>query len=692
MNQEEALTYVSKEPDVKVLRKAYETTRHELESFMQQCRENYDDRRNYWPGKTRDLRKHGPAAFPWEGASDLEAHVIDERINSYVAMMMVALSRANIRAYPVEANDAARARVVSSFLKWMVHSYIPRFYKEMELAANMLLERGILVSYVGWQREDRSYLQSISLDQIAQVDPTLAQKVIDGSADEELIAMVRQVYPSVSEKRAKKALKELRKKGVAEIPVSRRQVDAPLIETLTPDGDFLFPAYVTDPQRAPYCFWRTYYTPQELRNKVSTEGWNEDWVEHVIQHYRGVDVSFTDRTEGQRRSIALNESEYEANDLVEVIYGYQRLIDEEDGAEGIYCTIFHKNFSGNDAVDGFAKFELLNGFEDYPVVVTKLFEDSKRLYDVQAFPELLRGHQMQVKIERDSRVDRNSMATLPPIMHPVGNPPTEWAPGAYVPYRRGGEFQFGPQPPYNQGSIEMESTMLRAADGIVGLNAEDPLSDVKRQFFVSKFLMHVQQVVKQAFKAFQRFGPDSIWFRVTGVPDPMQFEKGNPDESFDIMVGYDVLNNDPENMESKLQQMVSLLQIDKNGRIDVDRLLDVVAGAIDPILADAVLMPAEEASQQIVKFVTDDLAKIFAGIEMPARPNGAQIAMQTIQQYASQEDVMARLQQDEAFKGRLEKYMAQYQMMAMQAQNAQIGRIGTQPAAMGDVATQNLNG
>ncbi len=98
----------------------------------------------------------------------------------------------------------------------------------------------------------------------------------------------------------------------------------------------------------------------------------------------------------------------------------------------------------------------MNGYEDYPVVVTKLSEDSKRLYDTQTIPDVLRGIQQQVKVERDSRIDRNSLATLPPIMHPVGNAPKDWGPGRYIPYRRKGEFEFGPTPNFNQGSLEME--------------------------------------------------------------------------------------------------------------------------------------------------------------------------------------------------------------------------------------------
>jgi hypothetical protein len=49
------------------------------------------------------------------------------------------------------------------------------------------------------------------------------------------------------------------------------------------------------------------------------------------------------------------------------------------------------------------------------------------------------------------------------------------------------------------------------------------------------------------------------------------------------------------------------------------------------------------------------------------------------------------LQQDESFRTRLEKYSAQYSFAIQQQQNAEIGKIGTAPANMGDVATQTAN-
>ena len=72
--------------------------------------------------------------------------------------------------------------------------YIPRFYREMELGANYLLERGILITYVGWHREDRRFLQELDINQIAQVSPDVAVAIQDGNDDDELIALVQDMY------------------------------------------------------------------------------------------------------------------------------------------------------------------------------------------------------------------------------------------------------------------------------------------------------------------------------------------------------------------------------------------------------------------------------------------------------------------------------------------------------------------
>ena len=146
----EGLVYAAKEPDLEAINEAYSEAINDLEGYYEQCRDGYDDRRCQWPGKNRDLRKNGADAFPWDGASDIEAPVIHERINHVCSVFMTAMARANIRALPTNAHNVPRHKIVGNFLKWMATSgYIPNFEKEMELGANYLLERGMILTYVG---------------------------------------------------------------------------------------------------------------------------------------------------------------------------------------------------------------------------------------------------------------------------------------------------------------------------------------------------------------------------------------------------------------------------------------------------------------------------------------------------------------------------------------------------------------
>jgi hypothetical protein len=679
--EDESLIYVDKEPDIGALANAYDTCLIDLDYYFESCLRSYNDRRNIWDGKSDDLRKNGANAFPWQGASDQEVNVVGERIDMYVSLFDQALARSHIKAFPTSMAAMPKAAVVSGFLKWMRSSYIPDFKRQMELGGNYLMEKGIMVSYVGWNREKRSYLQSVSLEQIAELSPDLVELILSGEDDQVLIDLMQESFPELSTKRAKKAIKDLRKMGVAEIPLPRQTVDCPVVYACAPDGEVMFPSYISDPQRAPYMFWRTFLTAQELEKKVANEGWDRKWVDNAIETLRGKDSMYLD---GEKVKTQTRLPITDDNDLVMIVYAYQRLIDEEDGSEGIYCTVFHPQ------TDGFAKHELLNGYDDYPFVVTRLANDQKRMYEVQTFSDILRGPQMQIKTERDSRIDRASLATLPPIMHPAGRPPADWGPGRRVGYRRLGEIAFGPIPPRDDGSVESELSMRSQADRAIGLDLANPLSSARQQYYIGKFLDHVKDVLTMAWKLYQRMGPDEVFFQVTGNPNPQVMTKGSPDENFSIVVSFDSLSNDPDTAETQLKNMVQLVQLDRNGIIDVNKVLEFAASSINPIFADYVLQPVEESQQKIAKNVTDDLAKIFSGIEVPAQPNGAQIAMQMVQAYVQQPDVAARAQSDEAFAARLQKYMGQYQFQLQQAQNAEIGRIGTAPAEMGGVTTQGM--
>ena len=685
--------YVTSKPDINELKRDYEADVTELSSYVSQCQDSYNNRNAEWVGKNNQLTKSGDDAFPWDGASDNEVRLIEQCITTYVGLMMNALSRANIRAYATEASDVKQASVISNFLKYMQKSYIKDFVSECETAANNLLEKGMAITYVDWEMKSRTHDEEFNLELIQQVAPELYELLADENRDDETIAMMTDMFEYVDVPKAKKALVELRDFGVAKIPVAKKDVSRPFVETKFSDIDIVIPSYVTDIQRSPRVHMRAFLTPQEVENCVETKGWDAKVAQDLIDNYRGFDYSGMNQTtySSMRSSQSRGGSTYgmsgmvDSKDLIEVIYTYRRLIDEKSNSEGMYLTVWNPRLT-----TGYLSNELLSGYDKYPFVLTRLSNAGKRIYDVNTFGDLLRGPQKQMKTLRDGWSDQMALAVAPPLLHPVGRPPAQMGAGAWIGVRANEKFEYMNVPNTSGAASQLEKYVQQEAMDLIGLNEGNQLSQQRQQFFINKFLTHCSDILKLAYKAFLVFGPDEKFFRVTGYPNEMVIYRSPEDEEIDVCISFDVQNQDPEMMKAKIQSILELARNSPSNTFNLQAAEQLAANAIDPSIADVIIQPEGQGQEEMVKDVTDDLTKIYAGIPVGARPNGGQIAMQVIQEYTQQEDIQKRMSEDAGFVANIQNYGAQYQQQVVQQQNAEIGRLGAQPAQMGSVNTQNI--
>jgi hypothetical protein len=226
--------------------------------------------------------------------------------------------------------------------------------------------------------------------------------------------------------------------------------------------------------------------------------------------------------------------------------------------------------------------------------------------------------------------------------------------------------------------MEVEQALLQQANSIIGLDPEDPDSAVKKQFYIDKYLEHHAKVLKLCYKQHKRYGEKRTLFRVTGYAEPQEMVNEQMEADPDLMITYDVLNNDPETTEKQLGQFSQLAMMDKYGIINQEAMITVAANAINPVLADAFIQGKEESEQKVLADVTDRLTKAYSGIDIGAGQGGAEIALQAINQYAQQPDIAERLQTDEAFAGRIETIAKQYNHQIQQAQNAETGKLGAE--------------
>jgi len=430
-------------------------------------------------------------------------------------------------------------------------------------------------------------------------------------------------------------------------------------------------------------------TPEQLRSKISTEKWSEEFVDAAIELAgQGEDV---DENIYQLRDDD-NFTRSDDDSLVRIVYCYQRLLDE-DNVPGIYCTIYHANIS-----DLYAKHQLLDyAHGKYPFVVTTLEKTSKKLYSSRSYPELIEGLQQVLKVETDAGVDSQSLATLPPLEHPLGRAPSRYGPGVRLPYRVPGEVRFASTPRGSVSNVELRRYIQEQADRYFGRNAPgvNPVeAQMKQQEVIDKVFHHLKHVLDQVYSLYQQYGPDQEYFRVTGMQDMQKYSKGNPNDRFDFYMQFDAATQDPEQMLERVNAIASLgAQLDKNGTLDTERLLQIAVGQIMPGAAESILLPKETAQAKAMEEERQTIAEIYAGVPPNVKPNDAhEMKLQVFQQWLQQPDVAQKVQQDPALQERIQNYMQQRNMQIQQKQNAQIGRLGAAPTQFGQTGSAPTGG
>ena len=135
-----------------------------------------------------------------------------------------------------------------------------------------------------------------SIPELEEVKRLETQAFLELLSDEsrvgELVDMFNEVEGwTVNEKRLKKALKQLRKDGAADIPIVIEDKGTFDMRTLPSDADVILPAYVMNVQDSPRVHIRMLLTGQDLINYRETRDWDEDWVDYMIENHTGMSES-----------------------------------------------------------------------------------------------------------------------------------------------------------------------------------------------------------------------------------------------------------------------------------------------------------------------------------------------------------------------------------------------------------------
>lgn len=724
-------------PDLNRLREEFLWAVEQRDSnVFRRQRLNYETRNCLWANKSWDGRKwaaaKGQEVFPWEGASDASVPLVDSLINVDVARLMVADKRMKVLVAATEANDEAQSRRLTQVLRWMKFTQMRERRAEVELLANYYFERGSGLLGVFWEREKRLGYEEVDLETIqalamqvmqqggahvgggdgsagaspyqlpAGVSPeeavALPHLVMDPAREKEAVRIAGEFYPELSAAVVAKAVKDLRTTGSARFARAYVVKDRPVVCALALNEDvFLPPESTLDIQRSRGIYRLELLSETDLRERVHSSDWDADWVEEMIATMRGrMSVDVTRVSSSSRARSAFGNLRTEK--LFEVIHAMERRSDE-NGVPGIFYTCFCPGLMKSQAWHGLLGYD--HGM--YPYVYFGRERRTRLIDDSRGYGEILYAHQRQVKVEWDSRNDRNSISTLPPFYYPPGRAPKFWGPGVRVPSDKPDEYGFCDLPKYDAGSEAQEERITLNARAYVGrVTDPDNAGDAQamQQNTVDKWLDGMVEADTMTLQLMQQYMPDSFYYRVVGSAkaQPIHATREEIQGEFDVSVGFAVGDLDQEAVEQKLSLMEKALQMDRNGVVDLNEALAVSFEMIDPNLGERLLRPAEVGMQQEVDDEKTVFAKLFAGVGVDVKPGqGYQVRLQTLKQImATNPLAQERYKKDSVFK---ELVDTRAQQLAFQVQqfttNAETGRQGAPsmtPEALGQAQQSQVMG
>jgi len=666
-----------------------------------------------WTGQSVDGRKHadaqdGKPAFPFEGASDARLRLADMIINERVMIKCAAALRNKPTVQGLELNNAGLGHKLGTVLNWMLAN---------KLGADYVRELLRLASYeesdspacavlgVWWDQEPALESKTLTLQDLATLlvqtyglDPqavaALEAQLYNPAKDRETADALQQVIEHLTPKRARTMVKELRTDGKAEYPSPYLRRDQPMIAAYRLMEDVFVPLNTSHPKRARCWFLREWLTETELRTRIVTHRYGEDFVDAALTHEGMTGFPIYRRgPAGDLQPYLVQETMDDRRGLYEIFTVLYTAVNA-DNIPAIYYLAFHNEV--DEPAHDRRRLEFLHG--EYPFTWFGREFITQRLMDSRGVPELVATEQFSQKLLTDSFNDHVSLATVPPIKVPANRGKLKLVIGPLkkIEEKRPGEIEFMNPPPYpqaNQVAFAQSEKRINEYFGRLAANVPPTLSQLHMQHMVTVFLASLTEALTQMLQLCQQFIGDEELALITGDDGvPIARDRAEIQGKFRVELSFDARHLDMEYLKTISDVIKNLIvPLDTQNTVMRDQLIRWLFTAINPFLASKTLAPAQQATQNEQEDEKRNAALILGNYEPPMVAEGQnfQIRLETLLTKAeSDPEYLQKMSPvaQEIFKARVTQLYHQVQ----QQQNAQTGRAVGQPV-FGDPQMMQLD-
>jgi hypothetical protein len=708
--------------------------------FFDRMQSAHETRDCLWANKSRDGRKqesedHKTPAFPWDGAPDTESRLVDETINEFTDLSMVAQSLANFQLSPRSLTAPDDTGRTAAMWKQVHAYYLEQFLPEQEDQAGQFIdtamELGHSIMRVSWHETKtlqkrtigveqvmQMFLEAATLEVMAQLAPgemvnpqtgqpemtpelqaMLAQEtakrtrsMLDDPANRgQLKEAVLAMDPDMTPEEATRVATSLQRGKPALYYATVIDEARPTWRALKPWVHVWYPPETEDITAAPWVCEALWMDEVTMRTMAESEGWDAEWVEQVLRRpgrsmTGGVQLPHwvmgtLDVGIGVKDDIIDGSSDTK---MFQVTIMHYRAISKA-GVPVLYRTILHGAIK-----DSYGLHECCPwAHGKMPYVQLKL-QRKGTLLSCRGIAEIGTAPQLEIKLQRDCRGAQVQLRAAPPLQEPCNQlaGTTAVRPGERLPLKRAGvagEFRFLDIPAIGSESVEMENTTVQRWNEFWGRgNTVDPdIRRVRRQAMVDRVLTAMAEVHRLTFKLIQEFTDDIEASTIAGKPVQLSITREEIQGQFNLSLKYDVSDLDLEYTGKVIQFISSMLvPLDVNGIIDRNELVAFAARKFSPDLADRIVRNAADVQLSEIEDEQGAIAKMAAGVEPPFKEGkNAALRAQVLRESVEKSPRLAQmLQEDPDVMGAIyENRLKQYDFAVEQQQNAQIGRVGGKP-------------
>jgi hypothetical protein len=684
---------------------------------------NSDTRFCKWAGQADDGRKRknslGREAFPFEGASDTRVRLADKIINEHVQEYLTAATRAIPRVMGTDSADEAFAGRIGNLVKWLIkNQWGPDYMTELELLANWMEGDTPALSMLGvfWSTELavesrevssqtvlEQYIEAVA-PQIGEAPDILEQAAaemqavfMDPNRIEEAAALLTGLYPNLTPKAARRAVRDIAEKGAAKLPVPYVRRNIPEIQALRMYEDVFVRANVGDIKTAPRVYLRRTLTRAEVTEWAARDEWDEDFVVELLgddgKGKEGTSALVELNTDTNTEDIVtLYDTTNSMKGLYEVWWCYSRGV-LSDGSIGIFVRVF----SGMCSVPATPRRLSDDNTGRYPFVAFPRERLTRRLVDSRSVSELTLTQQNSLKLVADSVEDHVQVLTNPPIIKPRGSPKYSLCltPFGEIEAGQRDQVRFLERPPYPVAAEKHREYIAFEIDDYFGReNAMVPeqRSLLARQNRINRFLGNLSEALMLAVQLCQRYMTDEDLQRIANTVWIGRSTK-EIQGRFDLALSFDVRDLDAEYLVKKGEMLMKYARpLDTKATVPWEMMVRNMIEAIDPNWAD-MMPPADTVSAKVASDEQLAYMKIMTGLEpeMPEKIEAPQMRLQVLA-----EAHRPRLQNPQAFppvsavsNAMLQNRVKYLEQQATQEQNAVIGRVGAAPTDVDAVAAES---